>query len=202
VTRITDKVKAALPKESGFGRRSVIRNRGDVAEVVLDICLQRRQLKEIAKRCGVSTAALDRFRQKFVTPEIQKLCIVLDQQQASEALDAEVNAGQDEIQNGLRQVIAEQREIYALIKAKVGEGRDIEDLAPALGQFLRDMGQSLDRLTKAYSALQAQTTITTPIQESPEWAKLSDVLFETFREHPEAFASFQALSKEKRLRLG
>ncbi|PQV58742.1 hypothetical protein LX70_00555 [Defluviimonas denitrificans] len=198
----TAKIKAALPKESGLGRRSVIRNRPDVHDVVLDVVLKRRTLTDIAKRCGVTTASLDRFRSKFITPEVQKLCLVMDQEQAANALDEKVNEGQDEIQNGLRLVIKEQREIYALIKAKIGEGRDIEDLAPALAQLLRDMGQSLDRLTKAYSALQAKTTIITPIQESPEWAKLSDVLFSTFQAYPEAFAAFQALAKEKRLRLG
>ena len=198
----TDRIKKALPKETGLGRRSVIRNRPDVAEVVLDICLQRRQLKDIAKRCGVTVSALDRFRAKFVTEEIRKLCLVLDQQQTAEALDTSVNEGQDEIQNGLRQIIKEQRDIYSQIKQKIGDGRDIEDLAPALGQLLRDQGQSFERLLKSYTALKERTTIVVPIQESPEWAKLQDVLFATFAAHPAAFEAFKELSTEKRLRLG
>ena len=198
----TDRIKKALPKETGLGRRSVIRNRPDVAEVVLDICLQRRQLKDIAKRCGVTVSALDRFRAKFVTEEIKKLCLVLDQQVTAEALDTSVNEGQDEIQNGLRQIIKEQRDIYSQIKQKIGDGRDIEDLAPALGQLLRDQGQSFERLLKSYTALKERTTIVVPIQESPEWAKLQDVLFATFAAHPAAFEAFKELSKEKRLRLG
>lgn len=200
--RATDRIKAALPKETGLGRRSVIRNRPDVAEVVLDICLQRRQLKDIAKRCGVTVSALDRFRAKFVTSEIQKLCLVMDQQERADALDTAVNEGQDEIQNGLRQIIKEQRDIYSQIKQKIADGRDIEDLAPALGQLLRDQGQSFERLLKSYTALKERTTIVVPIQESPEWAKLQDVLFATFAAYPEAFEAFKALSAEKRLRLG
>jgi hypothetical protein len=197
-----ERIKKALPKDNEMGRRSVIRTRADVAEVVVDVVLKRRPYLQIAKRLGVTITTLDRFRAKYITPEVEKLVIVEDQQQASQSLDAEINAGQDEVQNGLRSIIKEQKEIYALIKAKVGKGRDIEDLAPALGQLLRDTGQSLERLLKSYTALKEKTTILVPIQESPEWAKLSDVLFETFREHPEAFAAFKALSAEKRLRLG
>lgn len=197
-----ERIKKALPKDNEMGRRSVIRTRPDVAEVVVDVVLKRRPYLQIARRLGVTITTLDRFRAKYITPEVEKLVIVEDQQQASQSLDAEINAGQDEVQNGLRSIIKEQKEIYALIKAKVGEGRDIEDLAPALGQLLRDTGQSLERLLKSYTALKEKTTILVPIQESPEWAKLSDVLFETFREYPEAFAAFKALSAEKRLRLG
>ena len=93
-------------------------------------------------------------------------------------------------------------ETNKLMKDKIGDGRDVEDVLPALGQLLRDQGQSFERLLKSYTALKEKTTIVLSIQESPEWAKLQDVLYAVFEDHPEAFASFRALSHEKKLRLG
>lgn len=65
-----DRIKAALPKEKGHGRRSTIRMRSDVAEVVVDCVLMRRPFLEIAKRCAVDIETLVRFRKKFITEEV------------------------------------------------------------------------------------------------------------------------------------
>lgn len=199
--QLTDKIKKALAKESGLGRRSVIRNRPDVAEVVIDCVLQRRTFADIARRCGVQSTTLDRFRNKFITPEIQKIILVHEQEAEHDQLDQTINKGQDDIQQGLRSIVKEQKELYAMMKEKIGEGRDVEDLAPALGQLLRDQGQSFERLLKSYTALKEKTTIVLSLNESPEWSKLQEVLYTVFANHPDAFESFRALSKEKKLRI-
>lgn len=198
---ITDKVKKALPAESGLGRRSLIRNRADVAEVVVDCVLRRRPFGEIAKRCGVELTTLDRFRNKFITDEIKKIVLAEDQMATHDDLDEKINKGQDGIQQGLRSIIKEQKDLYKLMKDKIGDGRDVEDLAPALGQLLRDQGQSFERLLKSYTALKEKTTIVLSINESPEWAKLQEVLYAVFADHPDAFEAFRALSQERRLRI-
>ena len=200
------KVLASLPKEStGRGRRSILRTRSDVGEIVVDCALKRRQFLDIAKRLGVDLTTLERFRKTFVTDHVIKTVLALDGDSANHALDAKINSAQDDVQKGLHGIINEQKEIYSLIKAKLkgadGKGRDIEDLVPALAQLLRDQGQSYERLLKSYTALKDKTTITLSINESPDWQKLQEVLFLVFEQHPGAFAMFQQLVLKRRLRL-
>jgi len=196
-----DRVKKAIPPHPPMGRRSVIRQRRDVAEIVVDCVLKRRPFGEIAKRCNVDLSSLDRFRKNFITPQVEKIVLAENQLAEHDDLDATINAGQDDVQKGLNSIIREQREIYKMMKDKIGDGRDVEDLAPALGQLLRDQGQSFDRLLKSYTALKEKTTIVLSINESPEWAKLQEVLYAVFVDHPEAFEAFRALSQQKKLRL-
>lgn len=196
-----DRIKKALPVEEGLGRRSVIRNRPDVGEVVVDCVLRRRPYGEIAKRCGVTITTLDRLRAKFVTDEIKKIVTVEAERAGSEADDAVINSGQDDVQQGLRSIIREQKEIYKLMKDKIGDGRDVEDLAPALDQLLRDQGQSFERLLKSYTALKEKSTAVLSINEAPEWAVLQEVLHATFERHPEAFEAFRSLAHARKLRL-
>jgi hypothetical protein len=196
-----DRIKKALPAEEGMGRRSVIRNRPDVGEVIVDCVLRRRPFGEIAKRCGVTITTLDRFRAKFVTDEITRIVMAEAERADVDADNVVINKGQDDVQQGLRSIIKEQTEIYKLMKDKVGDGRDVEDLAPALGQLLRDQGQSFERLLKSYTALKEKTTVVLSINEAPEWAVLQEVLYATFEQHPEAFESFRALSQARKLRL-
>ena len=196
-----DRVKKAIPPHPPTGRRSVIRQRRDYAEIVVDCVLKRRPYADIARRAGVKLSALDRFRVKFITPEVEKTVLAESQLATHDDLDQQINAGQDDVQKGLNSIIREQREIYKMMKDKIGDGRDVEDLAPALGQLLRDQGQSFDRLLKSYTALKEKTTIVLSINESPEWAKLQEVLYVVFEQHPEAFEAFRALSQQRRLRL-
>ncbi|MCU0827072.1 MAG: hypothetical protein MUE52_06630 [Tabrizicola sp.] len=191
----------ALPKESGTGRRGVLRNRADVGEIVCDIVLGRRSLAEIGRRTGVDYETCLRFKKKYITNELRKIILAEAQEAEQRDLDEKINEGQDDVQSGLRQIIREQRDIYSQIKQKVGDGRDIEDLAPALAQLLRDQGQSFERLLKSYTALKEKTTVVLSINESPEWSKLQEVLYLVFEEYPDAFDLFRELVQQRRLRL-
>lgn len=196
-----DRVMKALPKESGTGRRGVLRNRADVGEIVCDIVLGRRSLAEIGRRTGVDYETCLRFKKKYITNEVRKIILAEAQEAEQRDLDERINEGQDDVQSGLRQIIREQRDIYSQIKAKVSDGRDIEDLAPALAQLLRDQGQSFERLLKSYTALKEKTTVVLSINESPEWSKLQEVLYLVFEEYPDAFDLFRELVQQRRLRL-
>lgn len=196
-----DRVLRALPKEEGMGRRGVIRNRSDVGEIVCDLVLARRPQSEIAKRAGVDLTTVQRFKQRFVTDEVRKVVMAESSVAEQHELDDQINTGQDDVQHGLRSIIKEQKEIYGLMKDRIGDGRDVEDLAPALGQLLRDQGQSFERLLKSYTALKERTTVVLSINESPEWSKLQEVLFAVFEQHPEAFDMFRSLANDRRLRL-
>lgn len=196
-----DRVLKALPKESGNGRRGVLRNRPDVGEIVCDIVLGRRTLADIARRTAVDYETALRFKKRFITDEVRKIIMVEAQAAESQQIDEKINAGQDDVQKGLRDIIKEQKDIYQLLKDKLGEGRDVEDLLPALSQLLRDQGQSFERLLKSYTALKEKTTIVLSINESPEWSKLQEVLFVVFEAHPEAFDTFRDEVARRRLRL-
>ncbi len=196
------RILKVIPKEDpGPGRKSLIRQRSDLGEVVLDCVLHRRPFAEIAKRLGVEITTLDRFRTKFITDEVKKVVLAEAARSESAADDAVINRGQDDVQRGLRGIIEEQKEIYGLMKAKIGDGRDVEDLAPALGQLLRDQGQSFERLLKSYTALKEKTTVVLSINEAPEWAVLQDILYVVFENHPDAFEMFRAMVADRKLSL-
>lgn len=196
-----DRVLQVLPKEEGMGRRGVIRNWPDVGEIVCDLVLSRRPQSEIAKRAGVDLTTVQRFKQRFVTDDVRKVVMAEASVADQHDLDEKINSGQDDVQQGLRSIIKEQKDIYGLMKDKIADGRDIEDLAPALGQLLRDQGQSFERLLKSYTALQERTTVVLSINESPEWSSLQECLYVVFEAHPAAFEMFRNEVESRRLRL-
>lgn len=194
-----DRVKRVLPKDPSKSRKNTIRLRPDVGEIVCDVVLGRRSVAEVSRRTGMHRDSLDRFFKKFVTDDIKKM--ILADQSTHDEMDEKINAGQDSIQKGLNSIIDEQKDLYRLLKEKLGEDRDIEDLIPALAQLLRDQGQSYERLLKSYTALKERTTITLSINESPDWQALQDVLYLVFEHHPAAFEMFRSLVQERRLRI-
>lgn len=198
----TERIKKALPVENGPGRRSVIRARSDVAEIVIDCVLRRRQFQEIAKRCCVSLESLDRFRKNFITPEVEKIVLVEANKMGKDQLDNEVNEMQDDLERGVHDILKEQKRLYRLIHQRVADGdRDIEDALSPLMQLLRDQTKTHEALLKVYSNLRDKTTVVLSLNEHPEVAKLMDVLWVLFKTHPDAFADFQTLVKQKRIAL-
>lgn len=197
--QLTDKVKRLLPKDPSKSRKNTIRLRPDVGEIVCDVVLGRRTVAEVSRRTGMHRDSIDRFFKNFVTDDIKK--VILADQSTHDELDRKINSGQDTIEKGLHSIIQEQQELYELLKAKIGDGRDIEDVLPGLSQLLRDKGQSFERLLKSYSLLKEKTTVTLSILESPDWRQLQDVLYLVFERHPEAFEDFRQLVQERKLRI-
>ena len=186
-------IKKAMPPENGTGRRSVIRARSDVAEIAVDCVLRRRQFKEIAKRCGVDIISLDRFRKKYITPTVEKIIIAEANKQESDELDVQVNKAQDKIEGGIEGILTEQKRLYKTLNDMVADkGTDslMEVLGPMM-QLLRDQNKSYENLLKVYSNLKEKTTIVLSLNEHPDVAKLMDVLWVVFQQHPSAFAAFQ-----------
>lgn len=197
-----ERIKKALPVESGPGRRSVIRARSDVAEIVVDVVLRRRMIKDIAARCCVSLESLDRFRKNFITPEVEKIVLIEANKMSKDQLDKEVNEAQDDLEKGVYDILKEQKRLYRAIHQRVEDGdRDLEDALSPLMQLLRDQTKTHEALLKVYSNLKDKTTVVLSLNEHPEVAKLMDVLWVLFKTHPDAFADFQALVKEKRIAL-
>jgi hypothetical protein len=196
-----ERIRKALPLDLGVGRRSLIRQRPDVVEIVLDCVLRRRQFLEIAARCGVDVESVNRFRRKFITPEVEKIVLVEAQKLDAKHLDAAVNEGQDKVEGGILGVLAEQKRLYRLLHDRLSDGRDVEDLLPGLTQLLRDQTKTYEALLRTYSNLRDKTTVVLPLSEHPEVAKLMDALWVVFKLHPEAFAAFKEIAAQKRLPL-
>ena len=198
-----DRVKAALPVETGNGRRSTVRARSDVAEIVVDCVLRRRPFQDIAARCCVDIESLTRFRKRFITDEVKKIILVEANKMSADHLNAEVNAAQDKIEGGIEGILKEQRRLYKTLNDMVGEGNSdalLEVLSPMM-QLLRDQAKSYDGLLKVYSSLREKTTIIQPLAEHPDIAKLMDALWVVFKLHPKAFDDFREIAKQKKIPL-
>lgn len=197
-----DRIREALPVESGNGRRSTIRARSDVVEVVIDCVLRRRQFKEIAQRCCVDLESLTRFRKRFITPEVEKIVLVEANKLDADALDQEVNAAQDKIEGGIEGILKEQKRLYRTLNGMVEDGGDnlMDVLAPMM-QLLRDQNKSYENLLKVYSNLRDKTTVVLGLNEHPDVQKLMDVLWVVFQAHPEAFETFRQVVQDRRIPL-
>ena len=199
-----DRIKKALPVESGMGRRSVIRARADVAEIVCDVVLKRRPYNEIAKRCCVDIESLNRFRKRFITDEVAKIVLVEANKMSAESLNAEVNEAQDKIEGGIEGILREQRRLYKTLNDMATEKGGSDALMEVLGpmmQLLRDQTKSYDGLLKVYAQLRDKTVIVQPLAEHPDIAKLMDALWVVFKLHPQAFEDFREIAKQKRIPL-
>lgn len=197
-----DRIKDALPVESGNGRRSTIRARSDVVEVVLDCVLRRRQFKEIAQRCCVDLESLTRFRKRFITSEVEKIVLVEANKLDATSLDQEVNSAQDKIEGGIEGILKEQKRLYRTLNDMVTEGGDnLFDVLSPMMQLLRDQNKSYENLLKVYSNLRDKTTIVLGLNEHPDVQKLMDVLWVVFHAHPEAFETFQKVVTDRRIPL-
>lgn len=197
-----DRIREALPVESGNGRRSTIRARSDVVEVVIDCVLRRRQFKEIAQRCCVDLESLTRFRKRFITPEVEKIVLVEANKLDADALDQEVNAAQDKIEGGIEGILKEQKRLYRTLNGMVEDGGDnlMDVLAPMM-QLLRDQNKSYENLLRVYSNLRDKTTVVLGLNEHPDVQKLMDVLWVVFQAHPEAFETFRQVVQNRRIPL-
>ena len=197
-----DRIREALPVESGNGRRSTIRARSDVVEVVIDCVLRRRQFKEIAQRCCVDLESLSRFRKRFITPEVEKIVLVEANKLDADALDQEVNAAQDKIEGGIEGILKEQKRLYRTLNGMVEDGGDnLMDLLAPMMQLLRDQNKSYENLLKVYSNLRDKTTVVLGLNEHPDVQKLMDVLWVVFQAHPEAFETFRQVVQDRRIPL-
>lgn len=199
-----DRVKAALPVETGNGRRSTIRARADVATVVVDCVLRRVPFQDIAKRCCVDLESLTRFRKRFITDEVQKIVLVEANKMSAEHLNAEVNEAQDKIEGGIEGILREQRRLYKTLNDMAAEKGGSDALMEVLGpmmQLLRDQTKSYDGLLKVYAQLRDKTVIVQPLAEHPDIAKLMDALWVVFKLHPAAFNEFREIAKQKKIPL-
>ncbi|MGV8986808.1 MAG: hypothetical protein ACOH2H_11035 [Cypionkella sp.] len=199
-----DRIRSALPVETGNGRRSTVRARADVAEIVADCVLKRRPFQDIAARCCVDIESLTRFRKRFITDEVQKIVLVEANKMSADHLNAQVNEAQDKIEGGIEGILKEQRRLYKTLNDMAAEKGGNDALMEVLGpmmQLLRDQTKSYDGLLKVYSNLKEKTTIIQPLAEHPDIAKLMDALWVVFKLHPAAFEEFREIAKQKKIPL-
>jgi len=197
-----DRIRQALPVESGKGRKSLLRARPDVSEIVADCVLRRRQFVDIAKRLGVNLVTLERFRKKFITPEVERIVLVEANQMDANQLDAEVNEAQGDLENGILGIVQEQKRLYAKLNRMADDSdEEFRDALSPMMQLLRDQTKSYEAALKVFTNLRDKQTIILPLSEHPEIAKLMDALWVVFKLHPAAFKEFQQVAAQKKVPL-
>ena len=197
-----DRIRQALPVESGKGRKSLLRARPDVSTIVSDCVLRRRPFTEIAKRLGVNLVTLERFRKNFITPEVEKIVLVEANQMDADELDAEVNEAQGDLENGILGIVQEQKRLYAKLNRMADDSdEDFRDALSPMMQLLRDQTKSYEAALKVFTNLRDKQTIVLPLSEHPEIAKLMDALWVVFKLHPAAFDEFQDVCAQKKIPL-
>lgn len=198
-----ERIKNAIPPPPpGPGRKSVIRMRPDVAEIVVDCVLKRRKYTDIAQRCAVDIETLAAFRHRYVTTELEKIIHAEAALAERREVDTVINDAQDDVSKGILGIINEQKSLYRALKKKVEEeDRDLEDMLPGLAQLLRDQTKTHEAMLKTYAVLRDKTTVMIPLNEHPDAAPLLDALFVLFTENPAAGERFREIMKAKRISL-
>jgi len=196
-----DRIRKALPIEKGGGRKSIIRQRPDVAEIVVDCVLRRRTFLDVAARCGVDIESVNRFRRKFITDEVEKIVLVEADKMSADALDQEVNQAQDKIEGGIDGILKEQKRLYKTLNGMASDSDALLEVLSPMMQLLRDQNKSYENLMRVYSNLKNKTSIVLSLNEHPDVAKLMDALWVLFQEQPAAFARFQEIIADKKIPL-
>lgn len=196
------RIKAALPPQSGPGSRSKIRMRPDIADIVIDCVLQRRPYVEIAKSIGVQIDTLSKFRQKNITDHVVKVVLAEAQLAEQQDLDAVVNAGQLDLKIGIEELIRRREKLYAHVERLMDENQEaFDDRLPQILQILRDQGKEMERAAKIFEQLETKQTMLIPLNEHPDAQPLLECLFLLFAEMPDAAARFKEIKSAKRLAL-
>jgi hypothetical protein len=177
-----DAIRRALPKPAGQGRRPVLLMRPDVGEIVCDVVLERRTLTDIARRCGIDTTTLQRFRDTYITEDVRRVVMVQDKLAAKQFEAGVLNEDRVEIDGDLRWVI---QKLKALLQDAEGD----EDRLLQLGS-LREIRQSLLALAELQGKLNKELTVHLNLNESPQFLTLREIILRVLDRHPEAKADF------------
>ena len=160
------------------GRRAVIDMRPDKMEIIKDIVLQRRPMTEIAKRIGVDTTTVARYKLEKISEELARK-IMADARIGEIEADTEI-INQDRLDISQTYESLARRVEKLISKAEAGED-DAFALAAMEGlrKVLRDIAQLQGKLA-------TNLTVNVTLAESKEWVQLRKILQEVCEEVPSA----------------
>lgn len=160
------------------GRRSILAMRPDVKTITRDLALGNATIIEIAKRTGVSTSSVMRFKEKFVTEEVIREHVAQERIQNIEKDTAIINEDRMDVARTYDSLAVR---VERLITKAEENGDDAFALAAmdGLRKVLRDIAMMQGKLAQ-------NLTVNVSLSESKEWVTMRAILNAVCDEVPEA----------------
>lgn len=152
--------------------------RPDVKTITRDLALGNATIIEIAKRTGVSTSSVMRFKEKFVTEEVIREHMAAERIQQIESDTAVLNEDRMDVSRTYESLAVR---VERLITKAEQNGDDAFALAAMEGlrRTLRDIATLQGKMAQSLN-------VNVSLSESKEWVQLREILNAVCNEVPEA----------------
>lgn len=160
------------------GRRAAIDMRPDKGEIIRDIVLRRRTLSEIARRIGVHTDTVRRYKDEKITEEMRRSIL------AENRIDA-IKADTEVINQDRMDVAMTYESLARRVEKLITQAEEDDNPAFALSA-MEGLRKVLRDIATMQGKLATNLTVNVSLAESKEWVTLRTILQEVCGEVPEA----------------
>lgn len=160
------------------GRRAAIDMRPDKGEIIRDIVLRRRTLSEIARRIGVHTDTVRRYKDEKITEEMRRSIL------AENRIDA-IKADTEVINQDRMDVAMTYESLARRVEKLITQAEKDDNPAFALSA-MEGLRKVLRDIATMQGKLATNLTVNVSLAESKEWVTLRTILQEVCDEVPEA----------------
>ncbi len=160
------------------GRRAAIDLRPDKGEIIRDIVLRRRPLSEIARRIGVHTDTVRRYKDEKITEEMRRSIL------AENRIDA-IKADTEVINQDRMDVAMTYESLARRVEKLITQAEEDDNPAFALSA-MEGLRKVLRDIATMQGKLATNLTVNVSLAESKEWVTLRTILQEVCDEVPEA----------------
>jgi hypothetical protein len=160
------------------GRRAAIDMRPDKGEIIRDIVLRRRPLSEIARRIGVHTDTVRRYKDEKITEEMRRSIL------AENRIDA-IKADTEVINQDRMDVAMTYESLARRVEKLITQAEEDDNPAFALSA-MEGLRKVLRDIATMQGKLATNLTVNVSLAESKEWVTLRTILQEVCDEVPEA----------------
>lgn len=160
------------------GRRAAIDMRPDKGEIIRDIVLRRRPLSEIARRIGVHTDTVRRYKDEKITEEMRRSIL------AENRIDA-IKADTEVINQDRMDVAMTYESLARRVEKLITQAEEDDNPAFALSA-MEGLRKVLRDIATMQGKLATNLTVNVSLAESKEWVTVRTILQEVCDEVPEA----------------
>lgn len=160
------------------GRRAAIDMRPDKGEIIRDIVLRRRPLSEIARRIGVHTDTVRRYKDEKITEEMRRSIL------AENRIDS-IKADTEVINQDRMDVAMTYESLARRVEKLITQAEEDDNPAFALSA-MEGLRKVLRDIATMQGKLATNLTVNVSLAESKEWVTLRTILQEVCDEVPEA----------------
>ena len=176
------------------GRRAAIDMRPDKGEIIRDIVLRRRTLSEIARRIGVHTDTVRRYKDEKITEEMRRSIL------AENRIDA-IKADTEVINQDRMDVAMTYESLARRVEKLITQAEEDDNPAFALSA-MEGLRKVLRDIASMQGKLAQNLTVNVSLAESKEWVTLRTILQEVCDEVPEAREPLLRRMRKRILSLG